>query len=308
MGKVVDLDTLAAEAETWRRDGKKVVWTNGCFDLFHTGHARALAEAKALGDVLAVGLNSDRSIRGSKAADRPIRPESDRAGVLAALAAVDRVVVFDGARCDREIAAVKPDIWAKSGDYTEESLDPGERRAILENGGKIVITPLVPGLSTTLIVKKIRRGDPEKIVSGSSALIVNERREILMVATEYADGVKWSLPGGGQMRGETLQRTAERETAEETGLKAAIGRHRCVIERIEPARSLHLVLHVFLASVNANGDFSRRTSRSAVDVAWFDRSRIEHEERTVLGRALWLDYLDDPDGFPGYVFLPPGSE
>ncbi|MDR1612091.1 MAG: NUDIX domain-containing protein [Planctomycetota bacterium] len=304
----MDLDTMAGESAAWRREGKRVVWTNGCFDLFHAGHARALADAKGLGDVLVVGLNSDRSIRELKGEGRPICPEGDRAGVLTALSSVDRIVLFDGVRCDREIARLKPDIWSKSGDYAEESLDPEERRAILENGGRIVITPLTPGLSTTLLVKKIRRADPEKIVSGACALIAGARNRLLMVATEYADGTRWSLPGGGQLRGETLRETAERETLEETGLKTEIGAHRCVIERIDPARDLHLVLHVYLGTARGSGCFSRRTSGSIVDAAWFDRERMAAEKRIVLGRRLWLNHLSDPEALPGYVFLPPGEE
>jgi ADP-ribose pyrophosphatase YjhB (NUDIX family) len=228
--------------------------------------------------------------------------------VLAALSSVDRIVLFDGVRCDREIARLKPDIWSKSGDYAEDSLDPEERRAILENGGRIVITPLAPGLGTTLLIKRIRRSDPEKIVSGACALIADARNGLLMVANEYADGTRWSLPGGGQLRGETLRETARRETLEETGLEAEIGAHRCVIERIEPARDLHLVLHVFLGTARGGGGFTRRASRSVVDAAWFDRGRMASEKRGVLGRRLWLEHLSDPNALPGYVFLPPGEE
>lgn len=156
MDKLRSLDELAAECRAWRREGRRIVWTNGCFDLFHAGHARALETARGLGDVLVVGLNSDLSVRGLKGPSRPLCPEGDRAAVLSALEAVTRVVLFDGTRCDREIRAVRPHVWTKSGDYTEDSLDPSERAAVRESGGEIVITPLVEGLSTTRLIEKIR--------------------------------------------------------------------------------------------------------------------------------------------------------
>ncbi len=157
MNKLRSLPELTAECENWRSRGKRVVWTNGCFDLFHAGHARALAAAKALGDILVVGINSDRSVRELKGEGRPLCNEPDRAAVLSALESVDRILVFDGKRCADEIRALKPAVWTKSGDYSPDSLDPDERAAVLAGGGEIVITPLIPGISTTLLVEKIRR-------------------------------------------------------------------------------------------------------------------------------------------------------
>ncbi len=159
MDKLRTLPELASECADWRSRGKRIVWTNGCFDLFHAGHARALAAAAAQGDILIVGINSDRSVRELKGDSRPLCAEADRAVVLASLEAVDRVLIFDSLRCVDEIRAIKPAVWTKSGDYTEASLDPAEREAVLANGGKIVITPLIPGISTTHLVEKIRRGE-----------------------------------------------------------------------------------------------------------------------------------------------------
>ncbi|MCC8164739.1 MAG: NUDIX domain-containing protein [Planctomycetes bacterium] len=310
--KLRSLDDLVRERETWRREGKTVVWTNGCFDLFHAGHARALAGAKSLGDVLVVGLNSDASVRRLKGGGRPLIGERDRAAMLGALAAVDRVVIFQNDRCDRELAALAPDIWTKSGDYTPDSLDPVERAAVEAGGGRIVITPLVPGLSTTLLVKKIQRHDPEKIVSAACTLILNRRRELLMVATQYADTVKWGLPGGGQTHGESLRETARRETYEETGLDVVIGDHLGVIERIEPDLGLHLVLHLFRGTAAAadeeRTDFSSRPEPAIREVAWFSEERMRSQPGIIMGRRLWLDSGYAPEGWPRCILMRPGEE
>ncbi len=307
MNKLRTLPELAGECERWRAQGKRIVWTNGCFDLFHAGHARAFAEAKALGDILVVGINSDRSVRELKGEGRPICSEADRAAVLSALEAVDRVVVFDGERCTPEIEAIRPDVWTKSGDYTEESLDPGEREAVRKAGGNIVITPLVPGISTTLLVKKIRRLDPEKIVSAACAYIRDDRGRLLFAATRYEGGLRWGLPGGGHERGESLEETVRREAKEETGLDIVVGRHMGVIERIDGGRSIHLVMHVFAASLPAmTEDFSGRTDRAIEDVQWFDRERLLSEPLTVMGRRLWKECA--PENWPPYSHLPEGEE
>ena len=313
MDKVRLLGEVAAEREVWRREGKTVVWTNGCFDLFHAGHARALADAKRHGDILVVGLNSDRSVCGLKGEGRPLCSEADRAAMLSALEAVDRVVVFDSQRCDRELAALAPDVWVKSGDYSEESLDPAERGAVLAGGGRIEIVPLVEGLSTTLLVKKIRRFDPEKVVSAASAFIRDEQGRILLVATRYADAVKWALPGGGHYHGEALTETARREALEETGCDVLVERYMGVIERIEPSWGFHLNLHVFAARIEKGMPESRAgviadPEHAIVDVAWFDAKRLEEEKLTVLGRRLWREYLDKPEMWPPYVLMAPGDE
>ncbi len=313
MNKLRTLAELAAERETWRREGKKVVWTNGCFDLFHAGHARALGAARALGDVLIVGINSDRSVRELKGEGRPLCGEADRAAMLSALESVGRILVFDGKRCVEELAALRPDVWTKSGDYTLDTLDQDERRTVEAGGGEIVLTPLIPGLSTTLLVKKIRRLDPEKIVSAACALVRDRRGRQLMVRTRYADADKWSLPGGGHNHGEPLAETARRETFEETGVRVEIVRHMGVIERMEPSWGLHLTLHMFEARPADPADLEReefpaRPEESVLEAAWFSRARIREEKGIVLGRRLWLEYGTDPDHWPAYLLMRPGEE
>ena len=150
--------TLAA-AEKWRRElreaGKTLVVTNGCFDIMHRGHAAYLREARNLGDALLVLINSDASVRGLKGPTRPVVSEKDRAYMLCALAAVDRVVVFQNTRCDRELAALAPDIYVKGGDYTIDKLEPHERAALESSGAKIVFKPFIPGFSTTTLIQRI---------------------------------------------------------------------------------------------------------------------------------------------------------
>lgn len=311
MDKRRSLEELRAECDAWRREGRRIAWTNGCFDIFHAGHARALEAARRQGDILVVGINSDRSVRELKGEGRPLCNEGERADVISALEAVDRVLLFDGKRCVDELRALKPDVWTKSGDYSEDSLDPEERRAVLSYGGKIVITPLIPGISTTLLVKKIRRFDPEKIVSAACAFIRDERGRLLFVATRYADAVKWSLPGGGHNHGETLLETARRETREETGLEVEIVRPMGVIERIEPGWGLHLNLHVFEAKIPGNavpGPLSPLPGEDVTDAAWFDRQRLREEKRIILGRNLWLAYGERPGMWPPYILMQPGEE
>lgn len=147
------------EAVIWREDlrrkNRKLVVTNGCFDLVHRGHASYLIEAAKLGDELLVLINSDASVRAIKGESRPVVSESDRAYLLAALESVSKVVIFDDARCDRELAALQPDVYAKAGDYTLETLIASEREALQNCGAEIVFMPFVQGFSTTNIVEKI---------------------------------------------------------------------------------------------------------------------------------------------------------
>jgi rfaE bifunctional protein nucleotidyltransferase chain/domain len=139
-----------------RRLGRRVVATNGCFDILHLGHASYLEAARALGDVLLVGVNSDASVRRLKGPERPLNTEDDRAGLVAALASVDAVCVFEDLSAERFLAVAAPDVWAKGADYTLETLNQDERRTVETRGGRVVFIPLTPGRSTTGTVKKMQ--------------------------------------------------------------------------------------------------------------------------------------------------------
>lgn len=158
MERLVNAADLAALGERYAASGKRLVLTNGCFDLLHTGHVRYLEQARSLGDALLVAVNSDRSVRELKGPDRPVNGESDRAEVLAALRCVDHVTVFDEKRVTGVIRALRPAIYAKGGDYTPETLDPEEREALSAAGAEIRILQLVPGRSTTAILERGRGG------------------------------------------------------------------------------------------------------------------------------------------------------
>lgn len=153
--KVLLLDQLLTTLSTKRAAGKRIVFTNGCFDLMHIGHTRYLQSARELGDVLVVGVNSDASIRSlEKAPDRPIVPEAQRAEVLAALGCVDYVVIFNESDPLRLITSVQPDILVKGGDW---GIDRIVGRDIVEARGGVVKTiALVPGFSTTGLLQRIR--------------------------------------------------------------------------------------------------------------------------------------------------------
>ncbi len=135
--------------------GKKLVFTNGCFDLLHAGHVRYLNEARELGDAMVVALNSDASVRELKGPSRPINHEQDRAEVMAALRAVDAVVIFGDKRATSLIETIRPHIYAKGGDYTVDSLNPEERAALESVGAAVRILPLVPGRSTTQTLQRM---------------------------------------------------------------------------------------------------------------------------------------------------------
>ncbi|WP_072137565.1 D-glycero-beta-D-manno-heptose 1-phosphate adenylyltransferase [Sporomusa ovata] len=151
--KVVQCDQIKTIAATLKAAGKVVVFTNGCFDLLHSGHVRYLAAARRLGDCLIVGLNSDKSISRLKGMTRPINGQEDRAEVLSALAAVDYVVIFDDHTAAGLVAAIKPDIYVKGGDYRIEDIP--EAQAVSSYGGKMVLIPPVPGRSSSNIINKI---------------------------------------------------------------------------------------------------------------------------------------------------------
>ena len=158
--KIIDMNELAQRARELRASGKKLVATNGCFDLLHVGHVRYLQAARRLGDVLAVGLNGDRSVGELKGSGRPINKEEDRAEVLAALECVDLVAIFPEIRATEFILAAQPAIYAKGGDYTSETLNAEERAALQEVGAEIRIIPFEKGYSTSLLLEQLRK--PEK--------------------------------------------------------------------------------------------------------------------------------------------------
>ena len=154
------LETLRELREGWRRDGRTVVFTNGAFDLLHAGHVTYLAAARALGDVLVVGLNSDQSVRGYKGPHRPLVPEMQRGLVLAALRAVDYVTLFESLTAESLVAALRPDVYVKGGDYAHPAGGDGktlpEAHLVLGYGGRVELIHYLAGLSTTALLEKIR--------------------------------------------------------------------------------------------------------------------------------------------------------
>jgi D-glycero-beta-D-manno-heptose 1-phosphate adenylyltransferase len=153
--KIVELEELSNRCEKLRSAGKKIVATNGCFDLLHVGHVRYLQTARALGDLLVVGLNGDRSVHELKGAGRPITTQSDRAEILAALACVDLVTIFPEIRATKFLAAVRPAVYVKGGDYTSETLDQEERSTLKEIEAAIRLIPFETGYSTSGLIEQI---------------------------------------------------------------------------------------------------------------------------------------------------------
>jgi len=139
-----------------RRTGGSLVFTNGVFDLLHPGHVRYLQHARTLGDALVVGINSDRSVRANRGAGRPVTPASERAEILAALTAVDGVVIFDEDTPHELIAALQPDVLVKGADWAEDAIVG--RDVVEARGGQVVRLRVEPGYSTTAIIEKIRAG------------------------------------------------------------------------------------------------------------------------------------------------------
>jgi rfaE bifunctional protein nucleotidyltransferase chain/domain len=155
--KIVSLEDLPARIKQLRAAKKKIVATNGCFDLLHVGHVRYLKAARALGDVLIVGLNGDDSVRELKGQGRPLNREKDRAEVLAALEAVDLVAIFPEQRATRFIELVAPDVYVKGGDYKTDTLNAEERQILEKLGAKIDIVPFEKGYSTSSLLKKLQK-------------------------------------------------------------------------------------------------------------------------------------------------------
>jgi D-beta-D-heptose 7-phosphate kinase/D-beta-D-heptose 1-phosphate adenosyltransferase len=149
------LPELLAERAEWKATGRAVVFTNGCFDLLHPGHVALFEAARAQGDVLVVGLNSDRSVRALKGAGRPLIPEAERAETLAALEAVDHVVVYDEDTPLDVISALRPDVLVKGADWAPDAIVG--RAEVEAGGGRVVRVELTPGRSTTSLLTRIRR-------------------------------------------------------------------------------------------------------------------------------------------------------
>ena len=155
--KIITWDRLPEWRAALRAREKKLVVTNGCFDLLHLGHVTYLENARNVGDALLIGLNGDETVRQLKGDSRPVNAEADRAAVLASLECVDGVCIFAEKTALRFLSAARPDIYAKGGDYTLETVNQEERRLVEQSGGKVVILPVVPGKSTTAILEKITR-------------------------------------------------------------------------------------------------------------------------------------------------------
>ena len=173
MTKIVSLDDLIPQRDGWRRQGRTLVFTNGVFDLLHIGHVRYLQEARAMGGLLVVALNSDASVRALKGPNRPLVPQSERAELLAALECVDHVVIFDTPTANRLVEALRPEVYAKGGDYAgqaggvagpREITSPDqlakplpEAAPVLAYGGRVVLVPYLEGYSTTELIERILR-------------------------------------------------------------------------------------------------------------------------------------------------------
>ncbi|HEY0322046.1 MAG TPA: D-glycero-beta-D-manno-heptose 1-phosphate adenylyltransferase [Pyrinomonadaceae bacterium] len=158
-GKILSTDELLEERERLRSAGKRLVFTNGCFDILHVGHVRYLQAARSTGDALIVAINSDASVRELKGEGRPIMNEAERAELLAALEAVDYVTVFDAASPRALIATLLPDVLVKGGDYTLEEIHG--REEVEAAGGRVLSLPFIEGASTSSILEKIRSQNAE---------------------------------------------------------------------------------------------------------------------------------------------------
>jgi D-glycero-beta-D-manno-heptose 1-phosphate adenylyltransferase len=154
--KIVELERLPERSADIRGSGRKLVATNGCFDLLHVGHVRYLKAAKALGDVLLVGINGDESTRQLKGAGRPVNNERDRAEVIAALECVDLVAIFPEVRAIRFLELARPNVYVKGGDYTVDSLNADERAVLQSVQADIRILPFEQGYSTSNVLKKLK--------------------------------------------------------------------------------------------------------------------------------------------------------
>jgi rfaE bifunctional protein nucleotidyltransferase chain/domain len=157
MNKLVTLEKLTELFDQARSKKKRIAWTNGCFDIIHAGHVDYLERSKAWGDFLVVGLNSDASVKKLKGDFRPIFSESDRAKVLCSIVYVDYVVLFSDKSPIKMIETLKPDYYIKGGDYTIHTINQDERKVVEGYGGEIVLLPIVEGVSSSIIVERIKK-------------------------------------------------------------------------------------------------------------------------------------------------------
>lgn len=153
--KILPVEAAYLKIDELKRQGLRVVLTNGCFDLLHPGHTRLFAEARKLGDVLVVAMNSDRSVCALKGSHRALQPEAERAEIIAALAAVDYVTIFDDESVLSVVARMLPNVLVKGGHYSREQIVG--HREVEAAGGQVVSVPVVPGYSTTAIIKAAQR-------------------------------------------------------------------------------------------------------------------------------------------------------
>jgi D-beta-D-heptose 7-phosphate kinase/D-beta-D-heptose 1-phosphate adenosyltransferase len=166
-GKVLaDVARLAARVRRLREEGKRLVFTNGCFDILHAGHVACLQAAREMGDVLLVGINSDASVRRLKGPQRPINPLQDRLAVLAALSCVDHAIPFEDPTPERLLRIVRPEVYVKGSDYTRATLP--EAPLVEEMGGTVRLLPLFPDRSTTRLIEAVRSRPPHGGVEGGA--------------------------------------------------------------------------------------------------------------------------------------------
>lgn len=154
--KILPLSDLQNKVEQWKREGKTIAFTNGCFDILHAGHIASLLQASKEGDKLVVALNADSSVKGLKGDNRPVNDEEARAVVMAALGMVDAVTIFSEPTPKDLIIAIKPDVLVKGGDYKVE--DIAGAKEVIGWGGRVVINPIVEGFSTSSIIQKMKGG------------------------------------------------------------------------------------------------------------------------------------------------------
>lgn len=153
--KIHTLPGITQKASQWKKEGKKIVFTNGVFDLLHKGHIFSLSQAANQGDILVIGLNADNSVKKLKGDSRPINDENARALLLASLVMVDAVVIFEEDTPLKLITSILPDVLVKGGDYTVDQI--AGAKEVIANGGKIVINPILDGFSTTAIINAISK-------------------------------------------------------------------------------------------------------------------------------------------------------